>query len=367
MERAVPSDKDNQGQPAAASGVRRGVGNSPAADSSRLGRIAANINSSPRVQRLVQLNEDIQRSARVQGLRQLAEQTQPALSPVNSSTSDRHIVQKKRDPGNEQTETDFNEMEGDRGDNEGETDTVATAVRNYEASLKRGTELVAKGLNWFAGTSDIAPISTEETYKKVIDAGYKIFWFFKGDSVTICMTRGEDCDELESQEVKGYAHHDFGDDQDYLYANTFNVKTGEFTASINYKHTDQEIADKEGLPAALSNSEIIWFQQDFAQAKYREKHKEETGPLTKIDSITRESIGNTQTLDTIFMCDDERVAFQGGVKVISDPTEEAMALLGTPNGNSAVWILIQHEQPGGAVDIKSVEFTKDGLVIRFLR
>jgi hypothetical protein len=367
MERAVPSNKDNQGQPAAASGARRGVDNAPAADSCRLGRIAANINSSPRVQRLVQLNEDIQRSTRVQGLRQLAEQAQPAVGPVNSGISDRQIVQKKRDPGNEQTQTDFHNSP--RGDNEKETDTVATAVQNYEASLKRGTELVHRGLNWFVGASSIPPISTEETHKKVIDAGYKIFWFFPDEeSVTICMIRGKEYDGLKSEEVGGYFRENFFvDDQDYFYANTFNVKTGEFSASINYRNKDQEIADKEELPAALSNSEIIWFQQAFARAMYGKKHGEETGPLAKINSISREEIGNTQTLDTIFMCDDERVAFQGGTKVISEPTEEAMALLGTPNGNSSVWILIQHETPGGSVDIESVEFTEDGLVIRFLR
>jgi Domain of unknown function (DUF4157) len=77
MDRAVQSEKSNQQQPAAASGARRGVTRSAAPGASRLGQLAAGINSSPLVQRLAQLKQEIQRSARVQGLERLAGEIQP--------------------------------------------------------------------------------------------------------------------------------------------------------------------------------------------------------------------------------------------------------------------------------------------------
>jgi hypothetical protein len=149
-----------------------------------------------------------------------------------------------------------------------------------------------------------------------------------------------------------------------MYANTFNVKTGEFHASINYRNADSKVAEDEKLPPALSNSEIIWFQQEHAKRVYQEKNPD-SGELKSITSISRNQIGNTRTLDTIFMSDENRVAFGGGTVVLNEPTEEAIALLGTPNGNSSVWILIQHAA-SGQVDIESVEFTRNGLKINYM-
>ena len=98
MERAVQSEKNNQQQPAGASGARCGVARSAASSSSRLGQLAASINSSPRVQRLAQMKEETQRSARVQSLQRLAGamhpeapaqlETQPAPAPNRTGLPD---------------------------------------------------------------------------------------------------------------------------------------------------------------------------------------------------------------------------------------------------------------------------------------
>ncbi|NEO86558.1 MAG: DUF4157 domain-containing protein [Spirulina sp. SIO3F2] len=296
-------------------------------------------------------------------------------TPVVSAASDVSLaacpmVQMKRDLKEKQTEDDFkaNQETYSRGDNFKNTDTVETAEQNYNKSLSSGQRLVQKALKWYKNANDKeAPIATDTgTYRSVAAAGYKVFWFFEDeDSVTICMVRGEQYADLDTDEVSGYDFDPrFEDDQSYMYSNTFNVKTGEFHASINYRSKDMEVAKQDGLPPALNNSEIIWFQQDFAKTVYREKFKDQ-GELSQIKFISRNEIGNTQTLDTIFMCDDQRKAFEGGSVTLDEPTEEAIALLGSPNGNSAVWILIQHME-SGTVDIESVEYEADRLIIRYL-
>ena len=290
---------------------------------------------------------------------------QRRFAPISQHHAATTIVQTKRNILDEQTQKDF--AANSRGDDAKKTDTPQVAAQNYNLSLDSGRRLLTKGLKWFTDAHDKEPsISTlGGTFDNVIKAKYKVFWFFPDEeSVTICMTRGEEFDDLENGEVDGYSFGPFDDDQDFLYANTFNVKTGEFHASINYKNAHDKVAEEEGLPPALSNSEIIWFQQAHAKDAYRDKHPD-AGQLSNITSISREQIGNTRTLDTIFMVDDTREAFKDGEVTLDEPTEEAIALLGTPNGNSAVWILIQHAA-SGSVDIQSVKFTKNGLVISYL-
>lgn len=211
-----------------------------------------------------------------------------------------------------------------------------------------------EAVKWFTNAPDKKPqIETEETHKNVFDR-YKVYWFFDNDEVIICLARGyiitsgEDDENIfientaESGKVDGYNQGPFEDDQDYLYANSYNVKTGEFHASINYRNNDIEIAEGKNLPPALSNSEIIWFMQSFAKEVYKKEYPEAEG-LSEITSISREQIGNTQTLDTIFMADENRIAYLKGKVKLDEPTEEAIAILGTPNGNSSLWMLIQHE------------------------
>lgn len=345
-----------------------------------LRRATTIIGQSPRVQRQAQQSALIDHSphiiaerGRLSGMfgkaarfgdpSSTAEPTQDAFPPAQFP-----FVQRKRDITDRLTQEDFGRNKRKRGDSERESDTLKDVEANYNKSLQSGRKVIGEGIKWYAGDEGRQKkIETYGgTYQSVIAAGYKVFWFFADDeSVTICMVRGKEHQDLSSGEVEGYAHNGFEDDQDYFYANTFNVIKGDFHASINYREADNRIAQQEQLPPALSNSEIIWFQHQLAKEAYREKHGGSDEP-SKIASISREQIGNTQTLDTIFMSDDARVTMKKGAGTIDEPREEAIALLGTPNGNSAVWILIQHEE-SGTVDIERVDYTKDGLVIRYMR
>ncbi len=284
-------------------------------------------------------------------------------------------VQRKRALDAETTLTDFAQIA--RGDNGKDDDTVQVAENNYQKSLISGRDKMNEAVKWFTNAPDKKPqIDTKDTHQNVFDR-YKVYWFFDKDEVTICLARGyiitsgEDDENIfientaESGKVGGYNQGPFEDDQDYLYANSYNVKTGEFHASINYRSNDIEIAEGKNLPPALSNSEIIWFMQSFAKEVYKKEYPEAEG-LSEITSISREQIGNTQTLDTIFMADENRIAFKEGKVKLDEPTEEAIAILGTPNGNSALWLLIQHEK-SGQVDIESLEFESDHIKINYMR
>ena len=280
----------------------------------------------------------------------------------------RRVIQMKRDITQQQTQQDFEENEGERGDQEEDSDTLQVVESNYQKSLRTGKRVVSEGIKWFGDAPDKQ--SRIETYggtfQKVLDAGYKVFWFFpRKGHVTVCMVRGKKYASLESGEVAGYRHGPFYDDQSYFYANTFDVLTGKFHASVNYKNADDEAASEDDLPPSLSNSEIIWFQQQHAKDVFLDKYGT-TQELSRISSISREEIGNTQTLDTIFMSDDARATMEGKSGIIDEPTEEAIALLGTPNGNSAVWLLLQHED-SGTVDIEQIKYSKDRLVIKYMR
>lgn len=269
-------------------------------------------------------------------------------------------IQTKRNPNHVQTGTDLTQTALIN------QKTVNEVLEHYNTSLNKGSKLFFDGLDWFNNAPNKKkPITSEDTINKVETAGYKYFWFFQGDAVVVNIIRGEDYENLSSKEVSFYDFDDrFDDDQDYFYSNTFNVKTGEFCAEVNYKNRDQAVADEEGLTPAIDNSEIIWFTQLLAREVYQEKNPE-AQPSQGITSLTRSSISNAQTLSTIFMCDENRVAFQKGKVTLTEPTEEAMALLGTPNANSAVWLLIQHADPG-AVDIASIDYTADSITVHYM-
>lgn len=93
MERATQSEKSNEQQPSAAPSARRSVVGSFAPQSSRLGQLADNINSSPHVQRLAQMKKDIQRSPLVAGLRQFAEEVQSGATRQLVEKADPNLSQ----------------------------------------------------------------------------------------------------------------------------------------------------------------------------------------------------------------------------------------------------------------------------------
>jgi hypothetical protein len=130
----------------------------------------------------------------------------PVESTAGQSVNTGHqAVQRKRDIDNKQTQTDFEANRGRRGDKTEGTDTLAVVAGNYNESLTSGQGLMNEGVKWFTNAPDKKPsVSTEATLGKVASAGYKVFWFFRGDNVTVLMTRGREYDRLENKEVKGY-------------------------------------------------------------------------------------------------------------------------------------------------------------------
>ncbi len=56
----------------------------------------------------------------------------------------------------------------------------------------------------------------------------------------------------------------------------------------------------------------------------------------------------------------EKVTIDDG----NDP--DVWALLGTPNGTSSLWLLMQHGHEQGTSDIESVTYGEDKMVIRFM-
>jgi hypothetical protein len=243
---------------------------------------------------------------------------------------------------------------------------IKTKSDHYDTSLTSGRKLFVQGVKWFRGDHDaVAPVSNAATTDAVAAAGYKDFWFAKNSQeIVVCTHRGAKVAGLESGLSRGRYNvsEDLYDDQCFYYSNSFNIVTGEFHASNNYGKADNQ-ENEATLGKAPNNSEIIWHQHLVAKAFAATlKLEGDAG----IRSISRNQISNDQTLDTIFMCDKGAEAAAGQEITLTEPTEDAMALLGTPNGNSAVWLLMQHGHQSGATDIASVTYSKDRLVITYM-
>ncbi|MCA8928923.1 MAG: hypothetical protein KDC18_12705 [Alphaproteobacteria bacterium] len=253
------------------------------------------------------------------------------------------------------------------GDESENVNEPADAERQYQASLTKGRDLIGDALAWYTDATANAPARDDRSVVlDVLGAGYKYFWMIRGDEVTVCIDRSSRTDHVLPQEISGYAaFDDFEDDQSWMYANTFNVRTGAFHASINYRTMDADFAKTDVYDPPLPNSTIIWFQKVIATHVYRKAHPD-AEVSGRLQSISREQVGNTQTLATIFMADTDRTAFEGGTVTLTEPDEEAIALLGSPNGRSALFALMDHMPGNGAVDIASVSFTEDGLVITYV-
>lgn len=313
-----------------------------------------------------------------------------SLSPGGSRPGP--VYQLKRDI----TEIGQDEIEShDRGDNpevEEPPDVRKAINTNYEASLASGRKL-EKALNWsdYASGKAPVPVTSQATENSVITRDYKDFWKIDGPNVTVYTHRGQSVSGQTSRKIEECSDvgEGFRDDQDFMYSNTFNTLTGEFHTSINYKNLDDDVAKKEHLPPSLSNSEIIWHQYQWAirvmpkpEPKPEPKRstlqigKRRPPPVSpasgvnaqppRLERITRNQIANRRTLDTIFLCDGGAKAQAGKEVTITDGTDQdAWALLGTPNGNSAVWLLLQHSHESRAMDIASVTYGQDKLDIKF--
>ncbi len=233
---------------------------------------------------------------------------------------------------------------------------VEEAERDYTASLESGLKLRDKGLIWYQqGEGATKPIDTETTNTSIEAAGYKTFWTVDGSKFELVTERGDRVEGQESRQLSGFGDvfEDFEDlGTDVMYGNSFDAATGAFTAEGNWGNWDDDFNKKLG--ARAKNSEIIWHQQALARSKYAQSVG---GPGPTLDSITRSAINNDPTLHTLLFCDG-----WPGVKGVCQVTlespfsDDVWALLGSPNGNSSVHLLMQHGEEFDGLDIRSVVY-----------
>ena len=232
---------------------------------------------------------------------------------------------------------------------------VTKAEKDYDNSLIRGEKLKTKGLDWYQKKKNATPPkANEDTKKDIRGKGYKTFWEIDGTKVLIVTQRGKSVEHLKEGLVKSLEEtfdvEDLG--TDVMYYNVYEASKGVLHAYGNWANYDDEIAKSEKLPDRVNNSEIFWYQYLIAQEAYQSEKKEAAASLS---SIRRSEISNAETLNTIKFCDDWPTAKENGSFEITDPTKsDVWALLGTPNGNSSVWVLMQHGSEFGGIDILSV-------------
>jgi hypothetical protein len=256
----------------------------------------------------------------------------------------------------------FKRSRSDINDTDSEVTDLVLAEKNYDKSFESGFKLMEKGLDWYQKKPNATKaIVTQNTHSSVDKAGYKTFWTVNGNEFELATDRGSHLNGEESRKVDNFSDvfEDFEDlGTDVMYGNKFNAETGEFIAEGNWGNIDAETAKKEKLPPRLPNSEIIWHQQDIARTEYAKEKNKSAATLT---SITRSAISNQETLDTLFFCDNWPIVKNGGKATIDTPFDnDVWALLGSPNGNSSVHLLMQHGEQFGGVDIQSVTYETSG-------
>lgn len=254
----------------------------------------------------------------------------------------------------------------DRGNSSKQSDTAATVKKNYNDSLDVGRGLMTSGVKWYKGEPENPPVT--DTEEQIRARGYQDAFSFSDSEVRLGTLRVGPGNEKAPKDKTGK----YMSDDDYHYHNYFDVSTGQFSADSNDREADSEAAEEEGwnegtaLQKGIRNSEIIWHQIALARSKAPEKGFQNP---SKLKSVKRGSISNTQTLDTIFMCEggDIRLGEGEGTPVVfEEPNDDAMALLGTPNGRSSVVLLLEHGREEGLTDIESVTMTSTSLTIKYM-
>ncbi|MEO0535320.1 MAG: DUF4157 domain-containing protein [Cyanobacteria bacterium P01_A01_bin.123] len=235
--------------------------------------------------------------------------------------------------------------------------SAAKAEKDYDKSLISGEKLKTKGLNWYQKKNNaIPPKTNEETNEEIRGKGYKTFWQIDGKKVLIVTQRGQEVADLKEGQVDSLKNtfdvEDLG--TEVMYYNVYDGGQGVLHAYGNWGNADDAVAERDGLTARVKNSEIFWYQYLTAREVYQSKVGVAAASLS---SIRRSQISNDETLNTIKFCDDwPKAKEKGSVKIIDPTKQDAWALLGTPNGNSSVWVLMQHGSEFEGVDILSVTY-----------
>lgn len=122
---------------------------------------------------------------------------------------------------------------------------------------------------------------------------------------------------------------------------------GTFIAEQNFRNRDNNANEETRERPAPPNSEMIWHQYQVAAEHYG---LELEGNLRQ---LKRSNIINYSTADTIFWSDGGGAAQDTEVRPEDD---DFAALLGSPNGRSAAFLLTQHGAEMGAEGIESIVY-----------
>lgn len=237
--------------------------------------------------------------------------------------------------------------------------SLEEASKSYDESKKSGEGLRAKITDWkldknkFTPTTGDSisvkgPYSTKEELKQ---RGYTHSKLVTGTgNVKLVSHRGAKKLPFTPPEMAANYPGD--------YTNYYDLRTGQFTAAWNMKdHDEGRVAGK----APISNSEIIWKQYKlgleslgapYEQGKSGKQKRKKKGNFKEIH---RSTIINQKTKDTMFLCDGA-LASENKAQKVGPNDEDFWALLGSPNGNSSAWLLLQHGTSMGASDIESITY-----------
>jgi len=221
---------------------------------------------------------------------------------------------------------------------------------NYEKSAASGRKLAASYATWKPKNTEDRVRHAQHALSTVstVDARYEtISHRFADDTVRLHTSKA-------GTGIKPEWINDPTGGDITPYDNRYSPRTGRFAAHYNVK-------DEDGVKAPASNSEVIWSQYRTAIARLGMQEK---GGLAEIE---RHNIINPQTNDTIFWSADGLTNCADGrsTTTIDRASPDFWPLLGTPNGNSAYWLLEQHGTEFGATDIRDVTYGRGSLVIRY--
>jgi len=217
-------------------------------------------------------------------------------------------------------------------DDNGADVTFTKSKAYYDASLASGTALLGKLAAW---RNDRAQGQEPQTAKKLKGLGYKHAVKASGNGAEMASGRGfKSRDHLLAKAP---------------YRNRFD-RDGVFGAEYNMGPEDTDDRKILKQRERARSSEIIFHQYKLAAEALGLKV---AGGLREIHRLT---IRNGRTQHAIFWSD--HGADDSGTPHAAEGDDRA-ALLGTPNGNSAAHLLLQHGAEIGALGIQSVEYSRN--------
>ncbi|MDX1908777.1 MAG: hypothetical protein SF053_17200 [Bacteroidia bacterium] len=302
----------------------------------------AQINRSPIVLQLKQLQD----MANGQGITWSPKHPQSRTTPpALSLQADIPLtIQRKRQNATEAeyAATGIKKMGGKFTDAEG----------HYNTSLDKGQALKSKYEKWKAQDgkrTDPVIDALSVDYKTTIDR----------TGTTVDLATGIGVNAPESKDKAS-------DHPKANYKNKYLLDQKQFRAGYN-------VRNKDNLQDKASNSEVIYSQYKRALRVFNNARKIKGNDLNlgadltekgNLRELRRHDITNVSTRDTLFWCDGW-VAENQNETTVTEANDDFWALLGTENGNSAVWLIIQHGVALGMTGIREIVYGKNYFIIRY--